>query len=177
MHSAWSFPNIKYRLYAVPCRWKGMIPDVLVLCVVTMFGMNVVQRVWHVVQHSPESALRGIYQRTGLLLNVIILCLQALCEPLTKAPIRLATCVKCSYAALLMLQIASVKSADWMHLQAAKVCQVQSAKCCGSDAVSAASTAFYTCVHQACPHQLHVDLHCLMQAVLHAAVGASSNTA
>lgn len=54
-----------------------MAPDVLVLCVIVVFGVNVGQRVWHVIRQDPHSGLRSIYHRTGLLLDIIILGLQA----------------------------------------------------------------------------------------------------
>lgn len=59
-----------------------MVPDMLVLCVIVMFGVNVVQRVHYVTRHDHGSLLRSIYERTGLLLDILILGLQAFCKPL-----------------------------------------------------------------------------------------------
>lgn len=61
-------------------RWKGMVPDVIVLCMVVMFGVSVIQRVYHAISHDVESTLRGIYERTGLLLDISILGLQVFCK-------------------------------------------------------------------------------------------------
>lgn len=64
------------------CRWKGMVPDMTVLCVIVAFGVNVAWRVYHVVRHNPRSLLRSIIVRANLMLDVVILGLQAFCEPL-----------------------------------------------------------------------------------------------
>ena len=66
-------------------RWKGMVPDMLVLCVIVMFGVDVVQRVHYVIRHDHGSLLRSIYERTGLLLDILILGLQAFGKPLPPA--------------------------------------------------------------------------------------------
>lgn len=58
-----------------------MVPDVMVLCVIVAFGISVAQRVHHVTSHDSGSLLRSIYERTGLLLDIAILGLQAFCKP------------------------------------------------------------------------------------------------
>ena len=57
-----------------------MVPDVMVLCVMVAFGLNVAQRVHHVIRHDHGSLLRSIYKKTGLLLDTLILGLQGVCE-------------------------------------------------------------------------------------------------
>lgn len=69
-----------------------MAPDILVLCVIVAFGVNVAWRVYEVIQHDHGSLLRSIYARTSLLLDVVILVLQAFCKPMSLI-IRLITCV------------------------------------------------------------------------------------
>ena len=59
-------------------RWKGVIPDVLVLLVMVVFGVNVVQRVRHVTHVDHRHLWQILYERTGLLLDLVILALQAL---------------------------------------------------------------------------------------------------
>lgn len=59
-----------------------MVPDMMVLCVIVMFGANVAQRVHYVIRHDPRSFLRSIYARTGLLLDTMILALQVFCKHL-----------------------------------------------------------------------------------------------
>ena len=55
-----------------------MFPDALVCLVMAVFGMNVVQRVHHVTQEDHRHLWRILYERTGLLLDVAILALQAI---------------------------------------------------------------------------------------------------
>ena len=73
-----------------------MVPDMMVLCVIVMFGVNVLQRIYHVVRHDPGRFLRSIYERSGLLLDTIILGLQILSKP----PILRK--LKANHAALMM---------------------------------------------------------------------------
>ena len=72
--------NARYTLLG---RWKGMVPDVMVLCMVVMFGVSVSQRVYHIAGHDTGSLLQSIYERTGLLLDITILVLQVACKHLT----------------------------------------------------------------------------------------------
>lgn len=58
-------------------RWKGVFWDVLVWCVMVAFGVNVVQRVRHVVQHNCKHLWQVLYHRTAILLDTAILVLQA----------------------------------------------------------------------------------------------------
>ena len=62
-------------------RWKGMVPDVLVLCLIVGFGWSVAQRVHYTVGHDHGSMLQSLYERTGLLLDISILALQIFCKP------------------------------------------------------------------------------------------------
>lgn len=57
-----------------------MVPDVVVLCMIALFGASVIQRVAHMVSHDLGSTLRSIYGKTGLLLDISILGLQAFCK-------------------------------------------------------------------------------------------------
>ena len=57
-----------------------MIPDVLVLLVVAVFGANVLQRVQQVTYKDHRHLWQTLYERTGLLLNLAILALQAFGE-------------------------------------------------------------------------------------------------
>ena len=50
-----------------------MVPDMMVLCVIVAFGVNVAWRVCEVIRHEHGSFLWSIYERTSLLLDVIIL--------------------------------------------------------------------------------------------------------
>ena len=59
-----------------------MVPDVMVLCVIVIFGVSVGQRVYHLAAHDPAAVLRSIYERTGLLLDISILALQVVCKTL-----------------------------------------------------------------------------------------------
>ena len=59
-------------------RWKGILPDVLILLVMVGFGVNVVQRVRQVTHRDHRHLWQILYERTGLLLDVVILALQAL---------------------------------------------------------------------------------------------------
>ena len=58
-------------------RWKGVFWDVLVCSVMVAFGVNVVQRVQHVVQHHRKHLWQVLYHRTAILLDIAILALQA----------------------------------------------------------------------------------------------------
>ena len=91
-----------------------MVPDMMVLCVIVMFGVNVVQRIYHVVRHDPGRFLRSIYERSGLLLDTIILGLQILSKP------QILRNLKASYAALMMRMAASLycltASASYLNL-------------------------------------------------------------
>lgn len=55
-----------------------MVPDMMVLCVIVAFGVNVAWRVYDAIRHDSGSVLQSIYHRTSLLLDVIILGLQVL---------------------------------------------------------------------------------------------------
>lgn len=79
-----------------------MVPDMMVLCVIIMFGVNVVQRIYHVVRHDPRRFLRSIYERSGLLLDIAILGLQALCKLSTPAQALPAGNPMANHAALVM---------------------------------------------------------------------------
>ena len=59
-------------------RWKGVFWDVLVCSVMVAFGVNVVQRVQHVMQHNRQHLWQVLYHRTAILLDTAILALQAL---------------------------------------------------------------------------------------------------
>lgn len=59
-----------------------MVPDALVLCVIVVFGVSVAGRVHYIIRHDHGSLLRSIYERTGLLLDLVILGLQAFCKSL-----------------------------------------------------------------------------------------------
>ncbi len=58
-------------------RWKGVFWDVLVCSVMVGFGVNVVRRVQHVVQHHRKHLWQVLYHRTAILLDTAILALQA----------------------------------------------------------------------------------------------------
>ena len=55
------------------CRWKGLIPDALVM----MFGANVAQRVRHIANRRNRHLWKMLYEKTGLLLDVAIVALMA----------------------------------------------------------------------------------------------------
>ena len=57
-----------------------MIPDMLVLLVIVIFGVSVGRRIRHALVCDSGSLLRSIYGRTGLLLDIVILGLQAFCK-------------------------------------------------------------------------------------------------
>ena len=57
-----------------------MVPDAMVLCVIAVFGVSVAQRVHYIIRHDHGSLLRSIYEKTGLLLDLIILGLQVFCK-------------------------------------------------------------------------------------------------
>lgn len=57
-----------------------MVPDVIVLCVIVVFGVSVAQRVQHIVSHDHGSLLCSIHERTGLLLDISIFALQVVCK-------------------------------------------------------------------------------------------------
>ena len=56
------------------------MPDAMVLCVIAVFGVSVAQRVHYIIRHDHGSLLRSIYEKTGLLLDLIILGLQVFCK-------------------------------------------------------------------------------------------------
>ena len=58
-------------------RWKGIIPDALVACVMVVFAFNVAQRVRHITHKHNRHLWRLLYEKTGLLLDMIIVLLQA----------------------------------------------------------------------------------------------------
>ena len=60
-----------------------MIPDMMVLLVIVIFGVSVGQRVQHTLVHDSGSLLRSMYGRTGLLLDIGILGSQAFCKLLS----------------------------------------------------------------------------------------------
>ncbi|DBA75406.1 TPA: hypothetical protein ACH3X1_010669 [Trebouxia sp. C0004] len=57
-------------------RWRAIIPDVLVMLVIAVFGVNVVQRIRQVTHKDHRHLWQILYERTGLLLDVAILVLQ-----------------------------------------------------------------------------------------------------
>ena len=59
-------------------RWRGIFPDVLVFFVMGSFGVNVVQRLRHVTHKDHRHLWQILYERSGLLLDVVILLLQTL---------------------------------------------------------------------------------------------------
>ncbi len=59
-------------------RWTGIFWDVLVCSVMVAFGVNVVQRVRHVLQHHRKHLWQALYHRTAILLDTAILALQAI---------------------------------------------------------------------------------------------------
>ena len=62
---------------SLPCRWKGILRDTLVLLVTVVFGVNLAQRIRHVAHEDHRHLWLVVYERTGLLLDVGILALQA----------------------------------------------------------------------------------------------------
>ena len=60
-----------------------MSPDVLVLVTVVVFGVNVGQRVHHITSRHNRHLWRLLYEKTGLLLDVIITALQAFSKACT----------------------------------------------------------------------------------------------
>lgn len=71
--------------FHVICRWKGVFPDALVLFAMLMFGASVGQRVHHIASRHNRHLWRLLYEKTGLLLDVTILVLQAFSETLPSA--------------------------------------------------------------------------------------------
>ena len=67
-------------------RWKAMIPDALVLSVVVLFAVNVAQRVRHITRKNSRHLWRLLYERTGLLLDVVVVLLQVLGKLFLLAP-------------------------------------------------------------------------------------------
>lgn len=57
-------------------RWRAIIPDVLVMLVMAVFGVNVVQRIRQVTHKDHRHLWQILYERTGLLLDAAILVLQ-----------------------------------------------------------------------------------------------------
>lgn len=57
-----------------------MVPDAMVLCVIVVFGVSVAHRMHYIIRHDRGSLWRSIYERTGLLLDLVMLALQAFCE-------------------------------------------------------------------------------------------------
>ena len=55
------------------CRWKGLIPDALVLLVMVMFGANVAQRVRHIANRRNRHLWKMLYEK----LDVAIVALMA----------------------------------------------------------------------------------------------------
>ena len=59
------------------CRWKGIFPDALVFCVMVVFATNVALRVRQITHKHNRHLLRLLYEKTGLMLDVFIVALQA----------------------------------------------------------------------------------------------------
>ena len=57
-----------------------MIPDMMALLVIIIFGVSVGQRIRHTLVRDSGSLLQSIYGRTGLLLDIVILGSQAFCK-------------------------------------------------------------------------------------------------
>jgi hypothetical protein len=59
------------------CRWKGIFPDALVFSVMAVFAANVALRVRQITHKHNRHLWRLLYEKTGLLLDVFIVALQA----------------------------------------------------------------------------------------------------
>ena len=59
------------------CRWKGIFPDALVFSVMVVFATNVALRVRQITHKHNRHLLRLLYEKTGLMLDVSIVALQA----------------------------------------------------------------------------------------------------
>ncbi len=59
------------------CRWKGIFPDALVFFVMVVFATNVALRVRQITHKHNRHLWRLLYEKTGLLLDVFIVALQA----------------------------------------------------------------------------------------------------
>ncbi|KAL0034115.1 hypothetical protein WJX79_009686 [Trebouxia sp. C0005] len=70
-----ALPVLAYSSYAYS-RWRAIIPDVLVMLVMAVFGVNVVQRIRQVTHKDHRHLWQILYERTGLLLDAAILVLQ-----------------------------------------------------------------------------------------------------
>ncbi len=80
-----------------------------------IFGVNVVQRVRHVTHKDHRHLWRILYERTGLLLDVAILALQAVSKYNTSCTLRMSACCDPHRAPSHMLKV----TCSWMD-----VCQV-----------------------------------------------------
>ena len=65
-----------------------MIPDVLVMLIIAVFGVSVGQRVHHIASRHNRHLWRLLYEKTGLVLDLTILILQAF----SKTPSLSLTC-------------------------------------------------------------------------------------
>ncbi|KAL0034091.1 hypothetical protein WJX79_008239 [Trebouxia sp. C0005] len=71
-----ALPVLAYSSYASN-RWKGIFPDALVLSVMAVFATNVALRVRQITHKHNRHLWRLLYEKTGLLLDVFIVALQA----------------------------------------------------------------------------------------------------
>ena len=58
-------------------RWKGIFPDALVFAVMVVFAVNVALRVRQITHKHNRHLWRLLYEKTGLLLDVFMVALQA----------------------------------------------------------------------------------------------------
>lgn len=57
-------------------RWRSMIPDVLVMLTIAVFGVSVGRRVHHITSRHNRHLWRLLYEKTGLVLDLTIVVLQ-----------------------------------------------------------------------------------------------------